>query len=70
MAFYDKNGTQLSIGDTIIPDEGRALRLVSEGYLDELGQDCLFGQQVDDLMAFSVLTQENLSLQWTKADAL
>lgn len=66
MTFYDKNGTALRIGDQITPDEGRVLTLVSSGYLAELGQDCLFGQQVDDLAAFSILTQENLSLQWTK----
>lgn len=65
MDFYDKNGTLLKIGDQITPDEGRVLTLISEGYVEDFGE-VLFGQQVEDAAAFSILTQEDLSAQWTK----
>ena len=68
MEFYDKNGALLHVGDHIIPDQGRELLLVSSGEVEAMGL-CMFGQQVDDLLAFSVLTQENLSSQWTKKEA-
>ncbi len=66
--FYDKNGTALYVGDHIVPDEGRELLLVSDGYVEELGQEVLFGQQVEDPAAFSILTGKNLSGQWTKVE--
>lgn len=67
MDFHDKRGTLLAIGDRIAPDEGRVLTLVSSAYMAELGQEVLFGQQLDDdPAAFSLLTQDNLSKQWTK----
>ena len=68
MEFYDKNGAALYVGDRIIPDEGRELLLVSEAYLEEFGEACLFGQQIVEPAAFSILTQENLSSRWTKVD--
>lgn len=68
MNFYDKNGTLLNIGDYVIPDEGRTLMLISSAYVQELDEDCLFGQQIEDPCAFSILTQENLSAQWTKKE--
>lgn len=69
MAFYDKNGTELAIGDHIIPDAGLELQLVSSGYLEEFGEDVMFGQQVENLAVFSILTPENLAKQWTKLEA-
>jgi hypothetical protein len=66
MKFYDKNGTELKVGDHIIPDEGRELLIVSIAYVEEYKQECMFGQQILDPLAFSLLTQENLSAQWTK----
>ena len=66
--FYDKNGTELAVGDTVAPDEGRKLKIVSQGYYEEMGQEVMFGQQLADLAAFSILTQKNLSLQWTKVE--
>lgn len=68
MDFFDKNGILLRIGDHIIPDEGRELTIVSIAYVDELNQWCMFGQQVLDPLAFSVLTQEDLSRQWRKLE--
>ena len=68
MNFYDKNGTLLQVGDRIIPDEGRELLIVSIAYVEDYGQDCMFGQQLKDPLSFSLLTQENLSLQWTKVE--
>lgn len=68
MDFYDKNGTLLSIGDKIVPNAGRVLKLVYSAYIPELEQECLFGYQVEDPAAISYLTQENLSMQWTKKE--
>lgn len=62
--MFDKNGKEIKIGNKIKPDEGRILLVVSEFDTQELGH-CLFGQQIEDPMAFSPLTQENLSSQWT-----
>ncbi|MCD7946341.1 MAG: hypothetical protein LUF81_07035 [Clostridiales bacterium] len=69
MAFYDKNGSALYVGDHITPDEGRELLLISEAYVEDFGETCLFGQQVVEPAAFSILTQENLSSQWTKVES-
>ena len=68
MIFYDKNKTPLQVGDRIIPDKGRELLIVSIAYVADYEEECMFGQQVEDPLAFSVLTQENLSLQWTKVE--
>lgn len=62
--MVDKNGKEIKIGDKVKPDEGITLLIVSEFDVDDLGH-CLFGQQIDNPLAFSPLTQENLSLQWT-----
>ena len=68
MNFYDKNDTPLQIGDKIIPDKGRELLIVSIAYVADYEEECMFGQQIEDPLAFSVLTQDNLSLQWTKVE--
>lgn len=68
MTFYDKNGTVLQVGDHIIPDDGMELVIVSCGELEEYGM-CMFGQQVKNLAAFSILTAENLASQWTKIES-
>ena len=59
----DKNGKEIKIGDKIKPDIGRVLLIVSQFNVPELGE-CLFGQQIENPLAFSPLTQENLSSQW------
>lgn len=66
MKFYDKNGIELNIGDTISPDAGRKLLIVSIFYVEDYQEECMFGQQIEDPLAFSVLTKDNLKLQWTK----
>jgi len=66
MKFYDKNGIELNIGDTISPDAGRKLLIVSVFYVEDYQEECMFGQQIEDPLAFSVLTKDNLKLQWTK----
>lgn len=68
MNFYDKNQTPLQVGDRIIPDKGRELLIVSIAYVADCEADCMFGQQVEDPLAFSLLTQENLASQWTKVE--
>lgn len=68
MNFYDKNNTLLQIGDRIVPDKGRELLIVSVAYVEDYESECMFGQQIEDPLAFSLLTQENLSLQWTKVE--
>ena len=68
MNFYDKNNTLLQVGDKIIPDKGRELLIVSIAYVADYEEECMFGQQIEDPLAFSVLTQDNLSLQWTKVE--
>ena len=68
MNFYDKNKALLQIGDRIIPDQGRELLIVSVAYVEDYESECMFGQQIEDPLAFSVLTQDNLSLQWTKVE--
>lgn len=66
MNFYDKNGILLQIGDRIIPDEGQELLIISMFYVEEFKEECMFGQQIKDPLAFSVLTKDNLSTQWSK----
>ena len=68
MNFYDKNKTVLQVGDRIVPDKGRELLVVSIAYVADYEAECMFGQQIEDPLAFSVLTQDNLSLQWTKVE--
>lgn len=63
--MVDKNGDEIKIGDKIQPDKGRILLIVSQQYVEDIGEDCLFGQQIEDPLAFSLLTQDNLSTQWT-----
>lgn len=64
--MLDKNGNEIKVGDKIVPadDKGRELLIVSQFYVEEMGEECLFGQQVEDPLAFSPLTQENLSENW------
>lgn len=64
--FYDKNGKALHIGDHIMPDAGLELEIASESYIQEIGENCLIGHQVQDPETFSLLTVENLQKQWTK----
>ena len=68
MNFYDKNQTPLQVGDRIIPDKGRELLIVSIAYVADCEAECMFGQQIEDPLAFSLLTQENLASQWTKVE--
>ncbi len=63
--MVDKNGKEIKIGDKIKPDKGQILLIVSEfDNVEEFGH-CLFGQQIENPLAFSPLTQENLKSQWT-----
>ena len=65
MKFYDKNGNEIKVGNKIRPDEGRILLIVSQFYIEDFGEEVLFGQQIEDPLAFSYLTQDNLSRQWS-----
>jgi hypothetical protein len=64
--MLDKNGNEIKVGDKIVPADGkgRELLIVSQFYVEEMGEECLFGQQVEDPLAFSPLTQENLQENW------
>ena len=68
MKFYDKNGVEINIGDTIVPDIGRKLLIVSIFYVEDYQAECMFGQQIEDPLSFSLLTTENLATQWVKAE--
>ena len=60
----DMNGKVIHIGDKIRPNgEGRVLLIVSQFEVEGAGM-CLFGQQIEDPLAFSPLNQEELSKQW------
>lgn len=62
--MVDRNGRHIKIGDKIRPIlKGRTLQIVSQMYVPEMGE-CLFGQQIEDPLAFSPLTQENLKEYW------
>lgn len=60
--YTDKNGTVINIGDHIIPDEGRELVVISEASGEVNG---LLGRQILDPDMISLLTQLDLSRQWT-----
>lgn len=63
--MVDKNGKTIKVGDHIIPDEGMELVITAQGVVPDFGEDdVLVGYQVENIACFSVLTQENLSLQW------
>lgn len=65
MKFYDMNGNEIKIGNKIKPSgEGQILLIISQFYVEEMGEECLFGQQIENPLAFSPLTQKNLSSQW------
>lgn len=69
MNFYDKNHTLLQVGDKIKPDKGRELLIVSIAYVQDYEEECMFGQQIEDPLAFSLLTKENLETQWVKINS-
>lgn len=66
MKFYDMDGIEVDMGDYVQPIEGRKLLVISRGDIAEYPEEVLIGQQVDDLAAFSILTAENLALQFRK----
>ena len=66
MKFYDMNNIEVNVGDYVEPIEGRKLLVISRGDIAEYPEEVLIGQQVDDLAAFSILTAENLALQFRK----
>lgn len=68
MNFYDKNQNLLQVGDKIIPDKGRELLIVSVFYVKDYDEECMFGQQIEDPLSFSLLTKDNLATQWTKVN--
>jgi len=58
--YTDKNGDPVTIGDRIIPDEGRELIIVAES--EETSG--LIGRQVDNMEYMSLVTAINLSRRW------
>ena len=66
MKFFDMDGIEVGIGDYVQPIEGRKLVVISRGDIAEYPEEVLIGQQVDDIAAFSILTAENLALQFRK----
>ena len=66
--FKDMDGKTISIGDYLMPVEGRKVKVISRGEIDEYSEEVLFGQQIDDMAAFSILTAENLAFQFRKTN--
>lgn len=66
MKFFDMDGIEVGMGDYVQPIEGRKLVVISRGDIAEYPEEVLIGQQVDDIAAFSILTAENLALQFRK----
>lgn len=66
--MFDKNGNALAVGDYVVPDKGLELHIISEEYVAELNEFCMFGQQVQDPRVFSLLTQDDLKKQWKKKE--
>jgi hypothetical protein len=64
--FIDMAGNEIRIGDVVSPTEGRSVRIVSEGFSAQAGEEVLYGQQLEDMDAFSILTAENLAKQFRK----
>lgn len=64
--FKDMDGNIVNVGDYLIPIEGRKVKVISRGEIAEYSEEVLFGQQVDDMAAFAILTAENLALQFKK----
>ena len=64
--MIDKNGEEIYIGDKIIPynGDGEMLLIVSQMYVPAMEEECLFGQQIEDPLAFSPLPQNILSAHW------
>lgn len=66
MPFYDINGIELKVGDYCKPTDGQLVKIVGEERIKELGIDVLVGQQVNDPLAFSPLTPEDLAANFSK----
>lgn len=66
MIFYDMDGNELNVGDCVKPVEGRELLIISKGDIAEYPEEVLIGQQVQDIATISILTAENLALQFRK----
>ena len=64
--YKDMDGNTIKIGDILEPAEGRRVRVISEGYSDGVGEKVLYGQQLEDMDAFSILTADNLARQFRK----
>lgn len=64
--FLDKNGLEVNVGDKLISDANVDVLVVSQFYVEEIGEDCLFVQQIQNPLSFSYLTKDNLALQFTK----
>lgn len=68
MKFYDMNGIEINVGDCVEPIEGPIHRIVSIGKIDEFPNDVMFGQQLENMAAFAILTAENLKAQFKKIE--
>lgn len=62
--FKDMNGNEIKIGDILEPVQGLRVRIISEGYSESVEENVMYGQQVDNMDAFSILTQDNLAKQF------
>ena len=66
--FKDINGQEVKIGDILEPVEGLKVRVVSEGYSASVGENVLYGQQVENNDAFAILTASNIAAQFKKVE--
>ena len=63
--FYDKTGVEVHIGNVLVSDSGIKCTVLNINEVDGFGT-CMIVQQVNDPIAFSPLTVENMALQFTK----
>lgn len=66
MLFVDMEGNEITIGDILEPVNGLKVEVVSRGFSNNAGEEVLYGQQIENLDAFCILTSENLKAQFRR----
>ena len=66
MLFVDMEGKEINIGDILEPVNGLKVEVVSRGFSENAGQEVLYGQQIENMDAFCILTLKNLKAQFRR----
>lgn len=66
LVFYDMDGNVINVGDYCAPIEGRKVKITERAIEPEFGGEVLIGQQVEHPDMLTILTRENLALQFKK----